>query len=105
VPVGLGPDAGRPRRPAAAPGAAARVNGQPVPEKAVQRALERIPPDKRDAARREILDYLIDTALLDQYVLQLPQYAVGPKDVDAKEEEVKGELKKGVRTCPRCSCR
>ena len=90
-----------PAAPAAAPGVAARVNGQPVPEKAVQRALERLPPDKRDAARREIVDYLIDTALLDQYVLQLPQYAVGPKDVNAKEEEVKGELKKGGSDLPK----
>ena len=90
-----------PAAPAAAPGVAARVNGQAVPEKAVQRALERLPPDKRDAARREIVDYLIDTALLDQYVLQLPQYAVGPKDVDAKEEEVKGELKKEGSDLPK----
>ena len=90
-----------PAAPAAASGVAARVNGQPVPEKSVQRTLERVPPDKRDAARREILDYLIDTALLDQYILQLPQYAVGPKDVDAKEEEVKGELKKDGSDMPK----
>ena len=81
--------------PAAAGGVAARVNGQPIPEKAVQRSLERIPPDKRDAARRQIVDTLVDTALIDQYVLQLPQYAVDKKDVDAKEEEVRADLKKG----------
>ena len=97
----LSASAQTPAAPAAASGVAARVNGQPVPEKSVQRALERVPPDKRDAARREILDYLIDTALLDQYILQLPQYAVGPKDVDAKEEEVKGELKKDGSDMPK----
>ncbi len=91
-----------PAAPTAVSGAAARVNGQPVPEKAVQRALERVPPDKRDAARRRRSSItLIDTALLDQYVLQLPQYAVGPKDIDAKEEEVKGELKKDGTDFPK----
>ena len=83
-----------PAAPAAAPGVAARVNGQPIPEKAVRRALERVPPDKRDAARREILDTLIDTALLDQFVLQLPQFAADKKDVDEKEDEIRADLKK-----------
>ena len=76
-----------PAAPAAAPGVAARVNGQPIPETAVHRALDRVPPDKRDEARHEILDTLIDTALLDQYVLQLPQFAADKKDVDQKEDE------------------
>jgi peptidyl-prolyl cis-trans isomerase C len=73
---------------------AARVNGQPIPETAVQRALDRLPPAKQADARKEILDYLIDTVLLDQYVAQLPQYAVKPAEVDAKESEVRAELKK-----------
>ena len=84
-----------PVAPAAAGGVAARVNGQPIAEKAVQRALERVPPDKRDEARPQIVDTLVETALLDQYVLQLPQYAVAAKEVDAKEEEVRADLKKG----------
>ena len=83
-----------PAAPAAAPGVAARVNGQPILEKAVQRALARVPPDKREEGRREILDTLIETTLLDQYVLQLPQYTVDKKDVDAKMDEGRAELKK-----------
>ncbi len=73
---------------------AARVNGQPIPESAVDRALDRIPPAKRDEARKQILDYLVENLLIDQYVLQLPQYAVDKKEIDAKEEEVRAELKK-----------
>src|SRR5437870_1272536 len=38
---------------------AATVNGQPIPEKAVRRALERgVPPDRWAQARQEILNYL-----------------------------------------------
>ena len=83
-----------PSVPPAASGVAVRVNGQPIPESAVDRALDRVPPAKRDEARKQILDFLVENVLLDQYVLQLPQYAVEKKDVDAKEEDVRAELKK-----------
>lgn len=83
-----------PAAPPAPAGLAARVNGQPIPESAVQRPLERVPDEKRGAARKEVLDYLIGNVLIDQYVLQLAQFAVAPKEVDAKEDEVKAELKK-----------
>jgi peptidyl-prolyl cis-trans isomerase C len=82
-----------PSAPVAA-GVAARVNGQPVPESAVQRALVRVPPAKRDEARKQIVDFLVENVLIDQYVLQLPQYAVDKKEIDAKEDEVRAELKK-----------
>jgi peptidyl-prolyl cis-trans isomerase C len=77
-----------------AAGVAARVNGQAIPESAVERALDRVPPAKRDEARKQILDFLVENVLIDQYVLQLPQYAVEKKEIDAKEEEVRAELKK-----------
>ncbi len=74
-------------------GVAARVNGQPISETAVQRALEHVPPAKRDEARKEVLDHLIETALIDQYVLQLTQYTASKEEVDKKEEVVRAELK------------
>jgi parvulin-like peptidyl-prolyl isomerase len=79
---------------AAAPAVAARVNGQPIPESAVQRPLERVPEEKREAARKEVLDFLIGNVLIDQFVQQLPQCAVDAKEMDAKEDEVRAELKK-----------
>jgi hypothetical protein len=52
-------------------GIAATVNGQPIAEKAVQRGLKRVPPDKQAEARQQILKRLIENALLDQYLQQL----------------------------------
>src|SRR5947209_4456793 len=60
---------------------AARVNNQVIAEVAVQRALKRVPPDKQDLARSEILDYLIDNLLIDQYLAQMGE------TVDKKEVE------------------
>jgi parvulin-like peptidyl-prolyl isomerase len=82
-----------PAPPAAAGSAvAARVNGQPILESAVQRALEHVPPTKRDEARKEILDHLVETAVVDQYILQLPQYTAAKEEIDKKEEVVRAEL-------------
>lgn len=72
---------------------AATVNGQPIPESAVQRALIRVPPDKHTEARPQIVNYLIEQALLDQYLLQL-KIDVDAKEVDKSVDEIKGELKK-----------
>jgi peptidyl-prolyl cis-trans isomerase C len=80
--------------PAPAPaGVAAHVNGQPVTEAAVSRGLERWPPEKRPAVRPELVAYLVDNLLLDQYLLQI-NVAIDKKAVDAKVEEIKAELKK-----------
>ncbi len=76
----------------AADGVAARVNGQPIPETAVQRALVRVPPDKWEQGRKEVVNHLIDTALVDQYVLQLPQFTATKEEVDKKLEVVRAEL-------------
>jgi peptidyl-prolyl cis-trans isomerase C len=78
----------------AAAGIAARVNGQPIPETAVQRALERVPPAKKDEARKQILDFLIDNVLIDQYLLQLGQYGIDKAEIDKREEQVRSDLKK-----------
>jgi peptidyl-prolyl cis-trans isomerase C len=72
---------------------AATVNGQPVTEVAVQRGLKRIPPAEHAKARPEILNYLIDNVLIDQF-LTAQKVAADPKDVDARITEIKNEVKK-----------
>jgi parvulin-like peptidyl-prolyl isomerase len=72
---------------------AATVNGQPIPEIALQRAVKRVPAARQTEARTEILDFLIENALLDQY-LQQRGVQVQPKDVDARLTQVHEEMKK-----------
>jgi peptidyl-prolyl cis-trans isomerase C len=72
---------------------AARVNNQIISEVAVQRGLKRIPADKQGQARPEILDYLIDNLLLDQYLTQLGE-KVDKKEVDAKAKLIRDELER-----------
>jgi len=78
-------------------GVAATVNGEPIMEVGVQRGLKRLPADKQAEARIEILNYLIDNAMLDQHLQQL-HVDVDKKDVDAKLEQVKAEIKKSGQT-------
>jgi parvulin-like peptidyl-prolyl isomerase len=85
-----------PAKPLPAPAAnavAATVNGQPIPETAVWRGLVRVPPDKHAEARPQILNYLIDQMLVDQYLQQL-RIPADNKEVDKRIEEMKTELKK-----------
>jgi parvulin-like peptidyl-prolyl isomerase len=72
---------------------AARVNGQPIYETAVRRALDRVPASQQAVARPEVLNLLMDNVLVEQYLLQL-QVAVDKKDVDKRLEEFRAELKK-----------
>jgi peptidyl-prolyl cis-trans isomerase C len=72
---------------------AATVNGQPIPETAVQRGLQRVPPTKYSEARPQIINYLIDQLLIDQYLQQL-RIPADAKEVDKRVEEMKVELKK-----------
>jgi parvulin-like peptidyl-prolyl isomerase len=72
------------------------VNGQPIPETAVQRGLERVPPERHAEVRPELLNLLIDNVLIDQYLQQM-QVAVDPKDVEKRLEELKADLKKRGR--------
>ncbi|TMQ32408.1 MAG: hypothetical protein E6K70_18730 [Planctomycetota bacterium] len=83
--------------PAAANAVAATVNGQPILEAALQRGLKRLPPEKQAEARTEILEYLIDNVLIDQQLQQL-RIEVAAKDVDARMEQIKGEIKKSNQT-------
>jgi parvulin-like peptidyl-prolyl isomerase len=76
---------------------AAVVNGEPIPELAVQRGLKRVPPDKHAEARPEILDFLIDNALIEQN-LQQKSIAVEKKEVDGMIEKIKGEIAKQNET-------
>jgi len=80
--------------PAAAPNAvAATVNGQPILESAVQRGLKRVPPARHAEARPEIINFLIENALLDQYLLQM-RIAIDTKEVDKRIEQMKAEIQK-----------
>src|SRR5213596_2100066 len=60
---------------------AAVVNGQPVLELAVFRGLLRVNPQFRDKARSEVLNYLIDNVVVDQYLAQL-KIEVAAKEVE-----------------------
>jgi parvulin-like peptidyl-prolyl isomerase len=85
-----------PNTPAAAPNAnavAATVNGQPIRESAVQRGLQRVPPERRTEARADILEYLIDNLLIEQYLVQ-HKLDVPKKDLDARVEQIREEIKK-----------
>ncbi len=90
-----------PRAPEAAPeaktGTAATVNGQPIPEKAVQRGLLRAPPEKQAEARAQVLDYLIDNVVLDQHLLQLG-IDVPKAEVDARLQQIREEIQKNGHT-------
>jgi parvulin-like peptidyl-prolyl isomerase len=76
---------------------ASTVNGQSIPEIAVARGLKRVPPEKQAEARKEILDYLIDNTLVDQYLQQL-RVEVPTKDVEARLSEVREGFKKNGQT-------
>lgn len=81
------------RLPAPAGAAAATVNGQPLPETWVQRGLRRVPPAEHARARPEIINYLVDNMLIDQFLAQ-QKLAVAPAEVAARLAEVQAELKK-----------
>lgn len=72
---------------------AAIVNGHAIPEKDVQRALARIPAEHRQRARQEILDRLIDNALLDQHLLQL-KVPAPVEEVEKRYQQIQEEVKR-----------
>jgi parvulin-like peptidyl-prolyl isomerase len=69
---------------------AARVNGQAIYELAVYRGLTRVPPARRAEARKDVLNYLIENAIVDQYLLQL-KIPVEAKEVDDHIDKIKKE--------------
>jgi peptidyl-prolyl cis-trans isomerase C len=73
--------------------AAAMINGQAIPEAWVQRSLRRVPPAEHAKARAEIVNYLIDNMLVDQYLAQ-QKIPVDAKDVATRLAELQAELKK-----------
>src|SRR5262245_53840171 len=72
---------------------AATVNGQVIPELAIYRGIARANPKQRDEAAKEILNYLIDNVVVDQYLTQL-KIQVEAKEIEQRIDEVKSESKK-----------
>lgn len=72
-------------------GNAAVVNGKPIPEVAVYRALRQFPEQHKDMARKEIMAHLIENALIDEYLTAL-KVAVDEKDVEKLITDLKKEL-------------
>jgi peptidyl-prolyl cis-trans isomerase C len=79
------------QQPPAANVVAATVNGQPIPEVAIYRAVMGAPPSRYAELRPEVLNFLIDNALVDQY-LEQAKVAVDAKEVDAQFEKLKAEI-------------
>jgi len=64
---------------------AAVVNGEVIPEAAVQRALKGVPQEHLAAARKEIVEHLIDHLLIEQHLVRMK--------IDAPKAEIEGRLK------------
>ena len=79
------------KAPPAAKRVAATVNGRPITEAAVERALKPVAPENRAKARPEVINFLVENALVDQY-LELLKVAVEPKEVDAQVETFKKQI-------------
>ncbi|MBO0696774.1 MAG: peptidylprolyl isomerase [Zavarzinella sp.] len=74
--------------------AAAVVNGREISEAAVDRALKPIAPAKREKARKDVLNFLIENALVDHY-LELLKVTVDPKEVDGQLASFKKDVTDG----------
>jgi len=70
---------------------AATVNGKEITEVAVQRALKPVAKENRDKARPEVINFLVDNALVDQY-LELLKIAVEPNEVEVQFATFKKEI-------------
>lgn len=74
-------------------GTAVSVNGQPITELAVQRALKRVPPAEHAKARPEIIEFLVDNMLVEQYLIA-QKVNVTPQEVQARVAEIQAEMVK-----------
>jgi len=83
--------------PAAKAKVAAVVNGKDIPETALERALKPIPKENHDKARGDILTFLIENALVDQY-LELLKVSVDAKEVETQLDTFKAEIKKAEKS-------
>src|SRR5262249_50837594 len=75
------------------PAVAATVNGYPIYESVVTRALERVPPARRAEVRPGLIDHLVNNLLIDLSLKQAG-YKVEKKEGDQRVDEMKTELKK-----------
>jgi len=75
------------------PAVAASVNGYPIYESVVARALDRVPPARRAEVRPGLIDHLVNNLLID-LSLKHAGYKVEKKEVDQRVDEMKTELKK-----------
>ena len=83
--------------PAPAQETAATVNGQAIPESAVRRGLQRTPPARQAQARQAVLDFLVENALIDQYLAQLKVEA-DKKEVETRVGQIRQDIVKGGQT-------
>ncbi len=72
---------------------AARVNGQSLLEIAVYRALSRVSGPRRAEARAEVVSYLIDNMIIDQYLVQL-KLPVDQKEVEEHVQKLREDAAK-----------
>ena len=75
----------------ARPKVAATVNARPISEGAVERALKPVAPENRAKARPEVINFLVENALVDHY-LELLKVAVDPKEVDTQIDSFKKQI-------------
>jgi peptidyl-prolyl cis-trans isomerase C len=80
------------------PEAAARVNGQPVPKKSVDRAMKNVRPEDLSRFRTEVLTFLIDNMLIDQYLVQQQKVTLDAKEIEARMTEIKKEIEQGKKS-------
>jgi peptidyl-prolyl cis-trans isomerase C len=66
-------------------------NKRPIPEIAVYRALRQVPLDKWKEARPEVVNFLVENAIVDLY-LEALKIPVTPQEVDSKYAEVLKEI-------------
>jgi len=76
-------------------GTAAKVNAQEIPEKSVWRALRTFDKAEHEIARKEIINHLVENALIDQYLTAL-KIMPEPAEVEKLVGELKAELAKAM---------
>ncbi|MEZ6141986.1 MAG: peptidylprolyl isomerase [Zavarzinella sp.] len=90
TPPMLPPPAGTPAAPT---GPVAIVHGKEISAAAVERALRPVDPSKREMAKKEVVNFLVENALVDLY-LEMLKVSVETKDVDTQLAAFKAEVTK-----------
>jgi peptidyl-prolyl cis-trans isomerase C len=75
------------------PEVAATVNGQPIHETAIERALQGIAADERAKVRSEVINFIVENTIIDQYLIAL-KMTVDAGDVAKQLVNFKDEIKK-----------